>query len=364
MKVSVVLPALNEEKSIGRTIKEIKEVLSRQKTSFEIIVVDSDSEDRTAEIAVSNGARVVNEPRRGYGNALRTGFSNAKGRYIIMYDPDGSYDANSLPLMIVTLEKDYDYVNGNRFAKLNPRSMSLRHYFGNKVINFLGNFFFHVNSKDMLSGYKGFRAQSLKKLNLLAEKWELNVEIHSKIRKNQLRFKEIPTRYFPRMGDSKLSATSAAWSNLRFMLMYSPNFVFIYPSIIFMLIGFLMTTYTLITHSLGHASLILANMIFIIGLQLLLFGITAKNYLFKKGLEQKSILSTLGSQLTIEKGTGSGLVLFAISFVIFLFILVTWLMKNKELSLHDLKIGILGFTLFMISVSVVTYSFMNQIIGE
>src|SRR3989344_7414729 len=111
MEVSIVLPALNEEKSIGKAIKEIKETLSKYKASFEIIVVDSDSKDKTAIIARSLGVKVVNEPIKGYGNALRRGFREAKGRYIIMYDPDGTYDANTLPLMIKTLKEGYDYVN-------------------------------------------------------------------------------------------------------------------------------------------------------------------------------------------------------------------------------------------------------------
>lgn len=364
MEVSIVLPALNEEKSIGKTIREIKSVLSRSKVQFEVIVVDSDSEDRTVDIARKEGAKVINEPKRGYGNALRKGFGEAKGKYIIMYDPDGSYDANTLPLMIKTLKEGYDYVNGNRLVKLNLKSMSLGHYIGNKIINFLGNFFFHVKAKDMLSGYKGFRAEALKRLNLRAEKWDLNVEIQSKTKKNKIKFKEVPTLYFSRMGESKLSATTAAWNNLRFMLMYSPNFVFIYPSIAFMLAGFLMTMHILIVGGLGHASLILFNMIFIIGLQVFLFGVTAKNYLFKKGLEEKNILSILGSELTLEKGVVAGLILFMISFVIFLFILVTWLTQGKTLYLSDLKIGILGFTVFMTSISIVTYSFMNQILEE
>ncbi|MBI2646937.1 glycosyltransferase family 2 protein [Candidatus Woesearchaeota archaeon] len=102
MEISIILPALNEEKSIGKTIREIKDVLSKGKIKFEIIVVDSDSRDKTAMIARSLGAKVVNEPIKGYGNALRRGFREAKGRYIIMYDPDGTYDANTLPLMIKT----------------------------------------------------------------------------------------------------------------------------------------------------------------------------------------------------------------------------------------------------------------------
>ena len=265
MEVSLILPALNEEESIGKTIREIKQTLSRHKISFEVIVVDSDSRDKTAIIAGNEGAKVVNEPQRGYGNALRRGFKEAKGKYVIMYDPDGSYDVHTLPLMIESLKKGYDYVNANRFAKLTHRSMSRSHYIGNAIINSMGNIFFHIGFKDMLSGYKGFRAEALRKLNLHSQKWDFNVEVHSKLRRNNLKFKEISTRYFSRLGVSKLSGTNAAWSNFRFMLMYSPNFVFIYPSIALTSISLLAIIYILTSSALGNVSLIASTIIFIIG---------------------------------------------------------------------------------------------------
>ena len=242
MEISIVLPALNEEKNIGKTINQIKNSLSKYKTKFEIIVVDSDSEDRTAIISRNLGAKVVNESLRGYGNALRRGFSEAKGKYVIIFDPDGSYDTKTLPLAVRKLKEGYDYVNGNRFSNLRRNSMSFKNYIGNIILNFMGYFFFKTKSKDMLSGFKGFKAEALKKLDLHSQKWDLNVEVHSKIRKNNLRFTEIPTNYFPRIGKSKLSGTTAAWNNLRYMLMYSPNFVFVYPSIIFIFISLFATS--------------------------------------------------------------------------------------------------------------------------
>lgn len=364
LDVSIVLPALNEEKSIGQSIENIKKILSKNNIGFEIIVVDSDSKDKTAVIAKEFGAKVINEPRRGYGNALRRGFSEAEGKYIIIYDPDGSYDVNTLPLMINKLKEGYDYVNGNRFAKLTYKSMSLRNRIGNKIINLMGNFFFKVKGKDMLSGFKGFRIESLKKLDLHAKRWDLNIEIHAKIKKNHLKFAEIPTTYFPRIGESKLSGTNAAWYNFRYMLMYSPNFMFIYPSMIFILISIFVASNILMRPSLGNISLIFSSIIFIIGLQMFLFGIMSKTFLFKKGFEKKSLLSELGSNLTLEKGIGIGLILFTISFVIFFTILIKWLNADRILQLIDIKFGIMSFTLLMVSISIVTYSFVNQIINE
>ena len=363
MEVSVILPALNEEKSIGKTIREIKQTLSKHQISFEIIVVDSDSKDKTAIISKNEGAKVVNEPQRGYGNALRKGFKEAKGKYVIMYDPDGSYDASTLPLMIDTLKKGCDYVNANRFAKLAHGSMSRSHYVGNAVINLMGNIFFHTGFKDMLSGYKGFNADALRKLKLHSQKWDFNVEIHSKLGRHSLKFKEINTRYFSRLGKSKLSGTNAAWSNFRFMLMYSPNFVFVYPSIMLMLASLLAIVYILASSTLGNVSLIASTIVFIIGFQLFLFGIMLKTILLKKDFEEKNLLSELGLKLNLGKGICIGLALFAVSFIIFLLIFLKWL-KLRQLSSTDIKFSILGFAILMMSMSITTYGFVNETISE
>ena len=363
MEASLILPALNEEDGIGKTIREIKQTLSKYKISFEIIVVDSDSQDKTAVIARKEGAKVVNEPQRGYGNALRKGFKEAKGRYVIMYDPDGSYDVHTLPLMIKALKKGRDYVNTNRFAKLTNRSMSLSHYIGNTIINLMGSIFFHTGFKDMLSGYKGFRAEALRKLNLHSQKWDFNVEVHSKLRRHNLKFKEISTRYFPRLGASKLSGTNAAWSNFRFMLMYSPNFVFIYPSIALMLISLLAIIYILTSSTLGNVSLIASTIIFIIGFQMFLFGIMLKTIIVKKDFDEKNLLSELGSKLTLGKGIFIGLALFTLSFIIFLLIFLKWI-KLRQLSSTDLQFSILGFVILMMSLSIITYGFVNETLGE
>lgn len=327
-------------------------------------MVDSDSEDNTVTIAKNLGAKVVNESLRGYGNAIRKGFLAAKGSYVIMYDPDGSYDASTIPLIVRRLREGYDYVNGNRFCNLTKKSMSLSHYIGNIIINWMGWAFFRVNSRDMLSGYKGFRRSAMKKMDLRAQKWDLNVEIHSKVRSNNLKFKEIPTTYFLRVGKSKLSATTAAWNNFRFMLLRSPNFVFIYPSVILMTMGVFSIIYNFMSTTLGNVSLIFSTMIFFIGFQMLLFGLVSKTAMYKKGFENRSMLSYLGSKLTLEKGIAASGILFSISFIIFLFLLVKWLRMERTLMLTDIKLGIISFTVFISSVSMLYYSFMNEMLNE
>ncbi len=364
MDVSVVLPALNEEKSIGKTLKELKKILSYIKLECEIIVVDSDSEDKTADIVRKHGAKVINERQRGYGNALRRGFRESQGTYVIMYDPDGSYDINTIPRMIYLLDDGYDYVNANRFARLTNNSMTFKNFVGNKIINFVGSLFFGVSGKDMLSGFKAFKKEALEKMDLKAQKWDINVEMHSKIRKNGLKFAEVATKYYPRIGASKLSGTTAAWNNFRYMLMYSPNFIFVYPSIFLMILSILSALIILRSSSLGNVSLLLFAMIFMIGFQMLLFGIMSKTYLYRKGFENLSLLSRLGSRLTIEKGITASLAIFLTSFIIFLMLLIKWFRSGRVLELIDIKLGIVGFTLMMSSISILTYSFINQTLSE
>ena len=364
MEVSIVLPALNEENSIGKTIKELKETLSKHKASFEIIVVDSDSEDKTAIISKNFGARVVNEPRRGYGNALRRGFKESKGKYIIMCDPDGSYDARTLPKILNTLKEGYDYVNCNRFAKLNPESMSKSHYIGNAIINSLGNFFFHTKGKDMLSGYKGFRADALKKLDLRCQKWDLSMEIHSKIKSNDLKFKEIPTRYFPRIGQSKLTGLKGAWDNFRYMSVHKPNFVLIYPSLSLMGIGIVGIFYMLLTKTLGNALLMLSATTFLIGFQTFLLGTISQTIMFKRGIDKKNLIVESSEKLNLQKGIIIGSSFFVISIIVFLLALRQWLKFGTNLFITDIKFVIPGFIALIMSVSVITYSFVNEAINE
>jgi len=362
MELSLILPALNEEKTIGLTLKNVKEILSKI-TTYEIIVVDSDSKDKTVSIAKKHGAVVVNEPKRGYSNALKKGFSVAKGKYVIMYDPDGTYDVRTLSVIIQKLREGYDYVNANRFANLKPGAMSFKHRFGNRVINHLGNLFFGAKGHDVLSGYKGFKASALKRLDIQSEKWDFNIEVHSKIKRYDLKFIEIPTTYFPRKGQSKLTGAFAAWCNIKYMLLHNPNVIFIYPSIFLLILGLVGMSFSLLTNILGFISLLVFTMFLVFGLQMFLFGISAKNYLVEKGFEKRSVLSTLGSNLTFERGLITGVSLFCLSGLIFIYLVIKRL-STHALELNDIKSGVLGFGLLSMSVSIIIYSFINQILSE
>ena len=146
--------------------------------------------------------------------------------------------------------------------------------------------------------------------------------------------------------------------------MYSPNFVFIYPSILFMLISLFAIVYILTSATLGNISLIASTIVFIIGFQMFLFGIMLKNIIVKKDFDKKSLLSELGSKLNLGKGIFIGLSLFTTSFLIFILIFLKWLKLGKQLSSTDIKFSILGFAILMMSLSIITYGFVNETLSE
>ena len=360
MEVSIILPALNEENSIGQAVSAIHEILRPLAVIYEIIVVDTDSVDKTADIARQGGARVINEPCRGYSNALRRGFKEAKGRYLIMYDPDGSYDTAALPAMIDALRAGNDYVNANRFADLTDNSMSFSHVFGNKVINFFGNFFFRASGKDVLSGFKGLKAETTGKLKLYSQKWDLNMELHAKIRNGRYIFKEIPSRYFARAGKSKLPGFSAAWDNFRFMIAHAPDFFIVGPAAVIMLAAAAGFQLLLLEKSAPFYYAGFFSMFFISGYSLLLSGILVKRRLSDSGFNGKSMLADLSRHLTIERGFWTALIILFTGLVTAGYTFYLKIITNS----WQIKLACLSSAFFMLSIITWGFSIFNYLTGK
>ncbi len=210
MMLSVIIPTINEEISIGDTISKINSVLSS--VSHEIIVVDTNSTDKTVEIARSMGALVVNEPRHGYGYAYKTGFRHARGDVIVTLDADSTYPPESIPEMLEVL-RGADFVSGRRKS---DGGMSLKHRFGNWVITKWANLLFRTNFRDSQSGMWMFRKDLLKKLVLLDNRWPFSGEIKIEAAKKG-KFIEIPVVYSSRKGTSKVSSWKVGMENIRFL---------------------------------------------------------------------------------------------------------------------------------------------------
>ena len=222
MKVSVVIPTLNEEKGIGKTIDMIKvDEFKRRGWDLEIIVVDGESKDRTREIARSKGAKVIIEPRKGYGRAYKTGLKEAKGEIIVTGDADATYPFDKIHEYIdYLLKNDLDFITTNRFAGLKKGAMSVKHVFGNLILSLTLRLLFMIKLRDSQSGMWIFRRDALKKIQPL-EKFddgmpfseEIKIEMFRKVRA-----KEIPSALYVREGKAKLQSFSDGWKNLKFLI--------------------------------------------------------------------------------------------------------------------------------------------------
>jgi len=214
-KVSVIIPTMNEEGSIGLVIDEVNAALGPM--PHEILVVDTASKDRTREIASEKGAIVVDEPRRGYGRAYKTGFERASGDVIATLDADLTYPAIDIPRLVKMLaEADLDFISTNRLAMMDKGAMSAKHRFGNWVLSTTARLLFKVKMRDSQSGMWVFRKSILPKLTIesdgMAMSEEIKVEAFKKVRAT-----EVPIRYRARTGEVKLQSWSDGLGNLRFL---------------------------------------------------------------------------------------------------------------------------------------------------
>jgi len=212
-EVSVVIPTMNEEASIGRVIDEVRKALGPR--LLEILVVDTDSRDRTREIAMAKGARVVAEPRRGYGRAYKTGFHEARGTYIAALDADLTYPAERLPDFLTALESDRaDFVSGDRMSHLGGEAMSGMHRIGNAILNAAFRLLYRARIHDSQSGMWMFRRAILPRLRLVHDGMAFSEELKIEAIRNGFRFLEVPVDYRVRVGDKKIRSMSDAVKNL------------------------------------------------------------------------------------------------------------------------------------------------------
>ena len=208
---------MNEEEGIGKVIDSVRSALNGTEFAHEIIIVDTNSKDRTTQIAMELGAVVIDEPRRGYGRAYKTGFEKATGDVIATLDADCTYPAEDIPGLTRTLfEKDWDFITTNRFAKLEAGAMSLEHSLGNKVLTVTTNILFGVWIRDSQSGMWVFRREILGKLDISNDGMAMSEEIKIEAFK-KARGKELPIVYRRRVGEVKLSSWKDGYQNVLFL---------------------------------------------------------------------------------------------------------------------------------------------------
>ena len=241
IRLSVVLPCLNEEGAVGQVIDDAWKGIESTGLLGEVVVVDNGSTDRSKEIALEHGARVVEEQRRGYGSAYLRGLAEARGDYIVMADADGTYPLTDLREFVRKLDAGDDMVLGSRFqGQIHKGAMPFLHrWVGNPVLTAVLNVFFGVKVSDAHCGLRAVKRSALPVLELDSTGMEFASEMILKAAKRGLSVGEVPIEYHPRIGESKLSTFRDGWRHLRFMLVHSSTFLFIIPGSILLLLGLL-----------------------------------------------------------------------------------------------------------------------------
>ncbi|MGM0405787.1 MAG: glycosyltransferase family 2 protein [Thermoplasmatota archaeon] len=216
MKISVVIPTMNEEESIGQVLDDVNGALSGR--DYEILIVDTNSTDRTREIARSKGARVVDEPRRGYGRAYKTGFEEAEGGIIATLDADCTYPAETIPHMVIMIEEEgYEFISTDRLSNVSSDVMGWVHRFGNWALKTTANLLFNIKLKDSQSGMWVFKKSALRHINLTSDGMPLSEEIKIEAIKKGINFKEVPIDYRKRKGEAKIRSLKDGWKNFTFL---------------------------------------------------------------------------------------------------------------------------------------------------
>lgn len=241
LEVSIVMPCLNEAETLAVCIAKARRSLTENGVLGEIIIADNGSADGSQALAERAGARVVHIPEKGYGSALLGGIAAAQGRYVIMGDADDSYDFANLMPFIAELRAGYELVMGNRFrGGIAPGAMPpLHRYLGNPVLTNIGRLFFRSPCADFHCGLRGFSKDAIMRLDLRTTGMEFASEMVVKATLHGLRIAEVPTTLSPdgRSRAPHLRSWRDGWRHLRFLLLYSPRWLFFYPALVLMLLG-------------------------------------------------------------------------------------------------------------------------------
>lgn len=369
IEISIILPCRDEQETLGFCLNQIKKVVKNNSLKAEIIVSDSSS-DRSPKIAKENKVILVKHDKEGYGIACLEAFKIAKGKYLFMADADGTYNFNEIPAFLKCLEEGDDLVLGNRFAgKIEKGAMPfLNRYFGNPILSFILRLFFFTKIRDSHSGMRAIRKESLKKLNLRTTGMEFASEMLVKAIRNNLQIKELPINYYKRKGNSKLKPFSDAWKHLRFMLLYSPLFLFFIPGLFLFLLGIISIAWfyfgspVILGVKLYFHPMFVSSVLIIIGYQLMIFALFAKSYAINHLNEKSKKMEKLYKFITIERASIAGIIFLLLGVLTFALIITKWIESGLS-SLNEVKNSIIALTLIIFGTQTIFSSFMLSILS-
>ena len=335
VEVSVVMPCLNEAETLESCILRAQTTLQAAKVLGEVIVADNGSTDGSPEIAERLGARVVHVEARGYGNALMGGIAAASGKYIIMGDADQSYDFGHIPRFLEQLRAGADLAMGNRFAGgIQPDAMPPLHkYFGNPLLTRIGRLFFGGSCGDFYCGLRGFNKKAYQSMDLRTTGMEFATEMVVKASLLRMKIAEVPTTLSPdgRSRPPHLRTWRDGWRTVRFFLLYSPRWLFLYPGLALMLVGLLaglwllpeprkMGNVTFDVHTLLYAAIAI-----LLGFQSIAFAVFTKLFAISEGLHPPDpLLDRLFRYIDLELGLLVGTILTITGFAISIYAVRVW----------------------------------------
>ncbi len=329
------MPCLNEAETLAACIQKAQLAIERGALAAEIIVADNGSTDGSQVIAKELGARVVSVDRKGYGSALIGGINAARGRFVIMGDADDSYDFTAIAPMLETLRGGSDLVVGNRFAGgIEPGAMPWSHrWVGNPILSLISRVFFHTPVGDAHCGLRGFRKDAYERMKLRATGMEFASEMVIKASLKGMRIAEVPVKLRPdgRSRPPHLRTWRDGWRHLRFMLLFSPRWLFLYPGLVLFVVGMALSAILLggPVHvgglRLDIHTLLVASFLALIGYQLVLFAIFTKIFAIQSGFHQPyPPLESVSRYVTLEVGLAAGTVMVLVGVIALILAVASW----------------------------------------
>src|SRR5213080_2594152 len=376
VEVSVVIPCLNEANSLAFCIDKAVTAFRGAGLSGEVIVADNGSTDGSIQIAEEHGARVVRVEERGYGIALRAGIAAARGPFIVMGDADDSYDFGEVPKFAEMLRQGYDVVMGNRFqGEIRPKAMPWHHkYIGNPGLTALLNLFFRAGIGDSHCGMRGFTRAVYERMDLRSTGMEFASEFVIKAATMGVRMTEIPVTLWPdkRGRPPHLRSFRDGWRHLRFLLLYSPRWLFLYPGALLMLLGGLTGLWLLPgPRVIGGVvfdvhTLLYAATAVLLGFQAVSFAIFAKIFAIIAGLlPEDPRLNKLFRIITLETGLVIGAVFVLVGLLGSVSALGLWGVQDFGPldPVKTLRLVIPAITLLTLGCQIVLFSFLLSLLG-
>jgi glycosyltransferase involved in cell wall biosynthesis len=377
LAVTILMPCLNEAETLAFCVRQAVVALRDNNIAGEVVVADNGSTDGSQKIATDEGARVVDVPVRGYGAALIAGIEAARGKYILMADADASYHFEHLPRFLPKLEEGYDLVMGNRFSgSIEPGAMPpLHRYLGNPVLSTIGRIFFRIPVRDFHCGLRAFRRDPILALNLRTTGMEFASEMVVKSSLAGLRMTEVPTTLSPdgRSRPPHLRSWRDGWRHLRFLLLFSPRWLFFYPGILTFFVGVLLSLWLLpgpqtigrwtfdvdtLTYSLG---------LVLIGAHISVFAVSARVFGTQEGFLPPPTpkVKRIFNYINLEVGILFGIILLLIGLGILIYALHIWHNAGfGDLSPQRmLRLTLPSATCFMLGVEAIFGSFFLSLLG-